>query len=446
MKQTRTIEDLCEYLWALEAQYSLLDYTLSGVRVWQARRINIYYHLAQNLGLYSQPNKPFTKLNKIKSSFQMLCSSIVSNPLFLPKSDCLIVTHPRVKKIAGVGFEDIYTYYLSEKLKNDGVSVSILEQHQNGEHFSHAMPNKKYSDFITLYSKFCRMIDFNRKLSNPNDFLKLIELNIYKDLGVKIDLYKEFDSYSKQFNSIYKVFGAVLDKASPSVLYIVVSYDMSPYIKAAKERGIKVVELQHGTLGKYHLGYSFPRGIPSLDYFPDELYVWSKYWKVQADLALFPVATKVYGFDYLESEKARITDKNKVSNSVILISQGALTKKIASFLLNNFDLFSGLDFIYKLHPAEYGRWRECQELVALSNMPNIEVIEDCDLYQKFSNSEYVVGVFSTAIFEAVEFGCKPMLLDLPGIEYMSDFIEYHNLSLNNGVYSYDSGSDSAVFE
>ena len=52
----------------------------------------------------------------------------------------------------------------------------------------------------------------------------------------------------------------------------------------------------------------------------------------------------------------------------------------------------------------------------------------------FSVSEYQLGVFSTALYEGVEFGCKTILADLPGIEYMDQFIKYNHLSKKDGFY------------
>ena len=47
---------------------------------------------------------------------------------------------------------------------------------------------------------------------------------------------------------------------------------------------------------------------------------------------------------------------------------------------------------------------------------------DVDLYEFLSRVEYQVGVFSTTLYEGVEFNCKTILLYLPGIKYMDKFI------------------------
>jgi hypothetical protein len=46
-----------------------------------------------------------------------------------------------------------------------------------------------------------------------------------------------------------------------------------------------------------------------------------------------------------------------------------------------------------------------------------------NLYELFAQSEYQIGVFSTAIYEGLTLNCKTVLLDFPGVEYMEYLIE-----------------------
>ena len=67
-----------------------------------------------------------------------------------------------------------------------------------------------------------------------------------------------------------------------------------------------------------------------------------------------------------------------------------------------------------------------KKLDYLEKKHNVKVVTDINLYKQLANSEFQAGVFSTALYEGIEFNCKTILLDLPGIEYMDSFIEkYH---------------------
>jgi hypothetical protein len=51
------------------------------------------------------------------------------------------------------------------------------------------------------------------------------------------------------------------------------------------------------------------------------------------------------------------------------------------------------------------------------------LLKNSEIYTLFSESTYVVGVFSTAVFEAVFFGCKIILLNVPGVEMAENLIQ-----------------------
>ena len=63
----------------------------------------------------------------------------------------------------------------------------------------------------------------------------------------------------------------------------------------------------------------------------------------------------------------------------------------------------------------------------LTGLKNIKIVVDEDLYKLFCKCETVIGVSSTAIYEAMIFGCKPIFVDLPSIEYYHGIINKFNL-------------------
>ena len=54
---------------------------------------------------------------------------------------------------------------------------------------------------------------------------------------------------------------------------------------------------------------------------------------------------------------------------------------------------------------------------------NIKIRTNINLHERLAISEYQAGVYSTSLYEGVEFNCKTILLDIPGIEYMEKFIK-----------------------
>ena len=201
-------------------------------------------------------------------------------------------------------------------------------------------------------------------------------------------------------------------------------YGRSEFIKVAKDLEIETIEFQHGTFSKYHLGYSYPNS-KELDYFPDKFLVWNEYWQ---NLIEFPCKVEIYPFKYLENERKKYQLK-KIKNQIIILGQGGLTDRMAKKILDNLEKFKNYKIVFKLHPEEYGKIELYKNLIQLQKRLNIEILENVDLYKYLAESEYQAGVFSTALYEGVEFECKTILFNLPGIEYMDKFIKMYKVEV-----------------
>ena len=125
-----------------------------------------------------------------------------------------------------------------------------------------------------------------------------------------------------------------MKRTQPKKIYLIVSYGRGELIKAANDLNIEIIELQHGTFSKYHLGYSFPNG-NNKAYLPTKFYVWNKYWK---DLINFPIPKEniiLFPFQYLETEKKKYNTLIKKENSLIVFGQGGITESIADKIISN---------------------------------------------------------------------------------------------------------------
>ena len=97
-------------------------------------------------------------------------------------------------------------------------------------------------------------------------------------------------------------------------------------------------------------------------------------------------------------------------------------------------MFKDMKILYKLHPEECKDWRNNRQLLELSKKENVKIVKNGDLYELFYKTEYQAGVYSTSIFGGAESGCKTILFNLPGIEYMNEFIEFYKLKYVGNFY------------
>ena len=84
-------------------------------------------------------------------------------------------------------------------------------------------------------------------------------------------------------------------------------------------------------------------------------------------------------------------------------------------------------FIYKLHPEENLKDYQLSDY-EISELSNFDfIINEIPIYKLLSESKFVIGVFSSALFEAKYFGCKIILLDIPGVEFAELLVNQKNV-------------------
>lgn len=428
----QSIKDICKIFWLLENKYNLLDFEIDGVKPWQFRRMQLYYIISEKTKILEQAHNKLSSTDKILSIFKLIINSIFHNPFLHKKVDILIFPNER-SKLVNTKYIDIYTHYYEKELEKEGINFCNLERPFLGRHIREKNKNKKYLDFIVLIANIFKSF-IKVKISNyDRKKIQKINQDIEKEFNIQFDLESFFIKSVQRYKINYYLYTKLLKRISPKEIYIVISYAHGDLIKAAKDLSIKTKEIQHGTFSKYHLGYSFPNRENKLDYFPEELFVWNQYWKSIIPLPISSQNIKIYPFQFLEHNKNKYKSI-KIENQIVILSQGVIGERMAKSILDNMDLFQNKQLKYKLHPGEYNRWESYPSLVKLSKLDNVEILKDTDLYELFTTSSIQIGVFSTAIYEGVEFGCKTILIDLPGIEYMDKFIEFHNLIKNKIFY------------
>jgi len=411
--------DIAEPFWEIESKLNLLEYEIDGIKIWQVVRMEVYGKLLSDLLSLDESHKTSTVVEKLKNSKSMIYNSIFNNPIFSEQCDIVIFPHDRVIKVEDE-YIDIYTHYLIDNLDVDKQKVLILEKPYGQLHFTKKKDNKKYLDYSILLNGIkVKFFKNNKQLDNK---YLLIQNELKKVFGLDIDIKDIFIRNLSIFKNYYKYYFKLLKKIQPKQIYLVVSYAYPWLIKVAKDLNIESIELQHGTFSKYHLGYSYPFSMDKIAYFPDKFLVWNGYWK---DLIPLPINKKnieIIPFEFQRREIAKYKNLPKIKNQVIVLSQGPISNMLAKVILDNFEFFKNKTIKYKLHPGEFQRYKEYNYLTKLNSYDNVEIVLESDLYELLAQSEYQVGVSSTALYEGLEFNLKTILADLPSVEYMEKLI------------------------
>lgn len=488
-----TVKEICEKFWDLEEKYELNHMLIQDTYPWQLIRVYVYYEIARKLNVFeSAQQASITRADKIKSLTPFIKNSLLYNPAKGKEKDVLIFDHPRKVMFKGE-YRDIYSYFLPQALDDFNQSYELIETPYLNKHYTNRKNKKdkngkkyiRYNDKILLESYIYKNKNRNKipfteeELNKINQIEKAIE-NTFSDINrgymITIDLFRIMEDHILNFQYEYEKYKEIFEKKKPRKIFIVVAYENKVIVAAAKSKGIEVVELQHGTISRYHLGYSYPTStmlkngkIKEIEYFPDKILTFGEYWNNACYYPIHPKNLITMGFPYFE-ENAReyynMYNEDENKTRVLFISQGVIGKYLSEFaydltmtilgkkefdemmseyenntLPNNIKLDKNnfikdnkqYEFIYKLHPGEYETWIEnypylirTLELVQEEKNISFKVIDDnkTPLYELFATSEYQIGAFSTAIYEGLSFNCKTFIIDVPGIEYLDDLIQY----------------------
>ena len=455
---TFTVKEICQSIWNLEEKYELNHKEIQGCYPWQLIRMYLYYEITRKTNVFESAQQSSLSLfDKINTFLPFLKDSIFSNPLSGKENpDVLIFDHPR-KVIFQGEYQDIYSYFLKDTLNEFGKSFETIESPYLNQHFRNSDNIKenhvKFNDRILLGSFIHKTMN-RGKLAFKEEEKQLIDTvkgELETIFEIEIDLFRIIEDHILNFQYEYGKYIELLEKRKPKSVFLVVAYENKALVAACKKRNIEIIELQHGTISPYHLGYSYPEKtmksnneIKEIEYFPDKILSFGDYWK---NACPFPIDNNniiSMGFPYFEENSKtymeiaenKIKENNgeddfKKNKQILFISQGVIGKYLSKLAYETAENINNKDndyqIIYKLHPGEYGTWRENYEYLikATNEFDDFEVIDESQppLYELFAKSHYQIGAFSTAIYEGLAFNCKTFIIDVPGVEYLDDLID-----------------------
>ncbi|MFC4386544.1 hypothetical protein ACFOZ1_01845 [Gracilibacillus marinus] len=430
MQQDLNYEELVDRFYTFEKKYNLQQLKDQEVYIWNIIRFYVFLELVSKKQKIQTVHLQTPKTQKLSRIIKTFWNAIFKNPLLKKQRDNIIIDHPR--KVLFKDMEiDPYTHFFFKDMKKE--KYLLLERKYVGKYNKSSISTNTTMDFFSVTNSVVKKF---KKIELSQDIqliLEKIERDFESVFNEKINISKLAKNKYTEFVSLSSVFEWYLKMKKPLRLYVVVSYTLKPYVAAAKKLGIKVIEFQHGVMGPFHVGYHFPYN-NDVPYFPDEILMFGKFWE---DITRLPKNTQknYIGYSYLKEHidsysKMKV---NKEQNQVTIISQGTIGKKLSDMMFLVAKELPKYRFVYKLHPGEFGRWKkEYNMLVEMEKLPNVTVIEnETPLYDLFAQSTFVIGVNSTAIFEAIAFKVKPIIVTLPSYEMMKVLHDKHHVPLVN---------------
>lgn len=180
------------------------------------------------------------------------------------------------------------------------------------------------------------------------------------------------------------------------------------------ECGCEVVEPQHGIIHHIHDAYQLPsvppddETHPAHNYLPDVILTFGDYWNKQIRS---PSRVRTIGYPYLQKivERSRTEIAGK-SDQILVLSQPFITVDLVDLTAYLARTFPERPIVFKLHPIEKLSDPVFQPL---SDLPNVRVESDVDVYPLIAKSAIIVGYSTTALVEAVAFPGKRIFFQDP---------------------------------
>ena len=416
------METITEQFKKFEQEKCLFEKTVNGIGIWERIRFGILREIKQQSGAgQAHTRLALDQRDNVEGAKLWLRNIFKKNPYLAPSSEMLFVGHPRRKKKEDGYWWDLYCDPIHESCTLDAVH---FEMPHLLEHKSPAKtPSLRYLEFIHYSGTIQRKLGlYDVSLSEEDrSVLSEIERKIRDEFGASIDLESKVQRLLRNRDCRLWLYERLLDRVDPKIAVVVVSYGKHTFIEACKNKGVPVVELQHGVIYPNHLGYSFA-GERTKTLFPDYLLTWGEFWSNDVEFPIPDDRVIPVGYPHLE-QSARQYENTRSQGQILFISQGTIGEQLSKFAME-VDRHPDVDhdIVYKLHPGEYDRWRnEYPWLVDA----DFEVIDGSDppLYELFARSSTQVGVGSTAIYEGLAFNLDTYVYDCPGSEILLPLIE-----------------------
>lgn len=235
---------------------------------------------------------------------------------------------------------------------------------------------------------------------------------IETDYGLNVDAASRIEVYEVW----RKVFTCLFRIIRPKAFLLTCYYGREPCVRAAKSLGIRVIEVQHGVIGKEHGAYNVHRDIDR-SCFPDHLLVFRKQELATFDNSRFidPANVHPVGSYYIDYIKATYRPEPHLSNHlsgfkrvVGVTLQQTSEKRLISFICEAARLDGSIFYI--LIP----RWPQNPVYSTLDLPPNVEVIRDRNFYELMAYTDFHSTVNSTCALEAPSLGVQNILVNIDG--------------------------------
>jgi hypothetical protein len=444
-KSKLTIEHLWSVFAEIEAKENLVSWQVGSIFIWPLIRASLMREVAEKLGIF-EARPPQAKVGDVAGK----------DIAFAPANYAVV---PFVRRnSAGL---DPFSTFIVDSLVAHGEKPLILGMGPDDLGSGRPQVEQLEREFLSRYRNLAKLVIApTLRKSHSAKYARVIahiETSLAENAeraGVTLSSitgpYRPFPRWLLvDFWAQQRGWAKFFKAAGVRKVFIVNAWKRA-MISGAQAAGATVVEPMHGAISDIH-PYLTWAGQDWVAYQPDELLEWGPYWGEIADL---PAATarKVIGAPAAiadavakEQELAEL-EQAHLTNTVFVASQAHATKKITKFLLAAAAAHPTFFFTLKQHPQEapvdfeaVARNAFRKGKLESPRVPSNLILADpkANTLEMMSRSEFVLGVYTTALFEAFALGCKVGVLAFSGWHHIRRLVERGDATLIHDLAELD---------
>lgn len=348
-------------------------------------------------------------------SIAVLCSQILSLfygtwNLFIRKYEIWAFTNSIERiKISNKYHDKVFDGI--EKQLNSKMLIIEFRLFKKYNYFKVASKYVTSKSIFLLFEELYGLL-FIRKIHIDNsEIIDQIETELNCKIKIKSIVRKQLAQYR-----MMRFWLAILP--NPKVVFLTVSYSNYGYITAFKEKGIKVIEFQHGVINKNHQAYYYKAKLNPTQ-FPDSLCVFgtNEFDFLKMDTEFPHVNNFVVGRSIIEYYLHKAIENKEIKKICVSLQDGPVSDELIHFLL---EFNSGLSktFEFVLVPRRTSKKHYLEKY----NFPDNFSFSSQNIYENIAQSDAHITAYSTTAIEALSIGKRSILIDIKGkaIEVFKD--------------------------
>ncbi len=370
--------------------------TISGIKVWPlVRQFLVFQEIKKTLG-YDNRLRTRNKRQLLKNFYRGF-----NNIFRLKKFDYLFFNNTDKRVLHANKYFDIYFDAWADKLGQDkslfvewAIHKHLSKQKTYSKNVISDLPFKAIVALVKLFTKI-RLED--RELLNE----------IIKEHQISNLINEELKNKLAEF----KVFDLLFKITKPKAIFVLSSFSKISIVAAAKKRGVKVFEAQHGYIGDHHTFYTANIKFP--EYYPDYLISFGTYEKIQSNPRLIFNSNQIIPIGSFQLELIKnkpipdnlLNFKEKYDLVFCITLQAIKEDIILDWVFNNARDNKNWLFVIRTKDRDIDYSKYTSE-------NNIKELKEYSIYEILKVADYNVTIYSTTAIEGIFLGAPPIFFNI----------------------------------